>query len=355
MRRLFRLLRMVGIAFAVLVAAAAVPVLYVETQCFGPPEPAVAAREPILPPEHRRALVDTFLTYPEWSIVHAYEDLAVVSRRDGEGAFAYRAAIAGYWGNLCALARTASARGEVSGEIKAMLYIIGVSVSAELGLKGLYETTLGALFRPSAPPFPAEDQLAWEMGDAYAAFLQQTPWYAFPFGEYLGKLWALPFGSVAPARALERRLALSLEWGGKAVYAKAMAAAAGLAPASLTIRSVLSGIEPMPEATIIDKRPDGSVIVETPRYRAFTAFLLHQMGKGHRVLEIAGQTEILVTVLVPPSWQAPPGLPPALVAVPVQARPGWQRLGYFVRLDALPALNAALARAGGQFEHAYDY
>lgn len=355
MRRLFRLLRMVGIALAVLVAAAAVPVLYVETQCFGPPGPAAAAREPILPPEHRRALVDTFLTYPEWSIVHAYEDLAVVSRRDGEGAFAYRAAIAGYWGNLCALARTASARGEVSGDIKAMLYIIGVSVSAELGVKGLYETTIGALFRPSAAPFPAEDLLAWQMADTYAAFLQQTPWYAFPFADYLGKLWALPWQGTATARSVERRLALSLEWGGKAIYARLMAAAAGLSPASLTIRSVLSGVEPTAEMIIVERRPDGSVIVETPRYRAFTAFLLHQMGKGHRILEIAGQTEILVTVLAPPSWQAPPGLPPALVTVPLQARPGWQRLGYFVGLDALPALNAALGRAGGQFEHAYDY
>ncbi|MCZ8183705.1 MAG: hypothetical protein O9322_12105 [Beijerinckiaceae bacterium] len=355
MRRLFRLLRFLGLMTVSLAMAAAAPILYVETQCFGPLQPAPAKRDSILTPEHHRALIDTLLTYPEWSIVHAYEDLAIVSRRDGEGAFAYRAAIAGYWRNLCTLARTASSRGSVSSDMKAMLYVIGVSVSAELGLKGLYETTLGALFRPSAPPFPMEDQLAWQMGDAYAAFLQQTPWYAFPFGEYLGRLWSLPWQGTALARSLERRFALSLEWGGKALYAKAMAAAAGLSPASLTIRSVLSGMDPTGEARIIGKRPDGSVIVETPRYRAFTAFLLHQIASGHRVIEIAGQTEILVTVLVPGGWQTPQNLPPALIAVPLQASPGWQRLGFLVGLEALPGLKTALDSAGGRFEHAYDY
>jgi hypothetical protein len=175
MRRLFRLLRNLGLLVVLLAVAATAPILYVETQCFGPADPAPPKRETILAPDHHRALVDTFLTYPEWSIVHAYEDLAAVSRREGEGAFAYRAAIGRYWGNLCSLARTASSRGPISTDIKAMLYIIGVSFSAELALKGAYETTIGALFRPSAAPFPAEDLLAWQMGDAYAAFLQQTP------------------------------------------------------------------------------------------------------------------------------------------------------------------------------------
>lgn len=355
MRRLFRLLRNLGLVVVLLAIAAAAPILYVETQCFGPANPAPPIRGSALAPEHHRALVDTFLTYPEWSIVHAYEDLAAVSRRNGEGAFAYREAIGDYWSNLCSLARTASSRGTVSSDIKAMLYIIGVSFSAELGVKGLYETTIGALFRPSAAPFPAEDLLAWQMADTYAAFLQQTPWYAFPFADYLGKLWALPWQGTAPARSVERRLALSLEWGGKALYARLMAAAAGLSPASLTIRSVLSGVEPTGELTIVERRPDGSVIVETPRYRAFTAFLLNQIGRGHRILEIAGQTEIFVTVLVPGSWKTPQTLPPALITAPLQARQGWLRLGYFVPLKTLPVLKAELDRAGGIVEHAYDY
>ncbi len=165
----------------------------------------------------------------------------------------------------------------------------------------------------------------------------------------------MPWNGPAPARSVERRLALSLEWGGKALYARLMAAAAGLAPADLTIRSVLSGVDPTGDMTLIERRPDGSVIVETPRYRAFTVFLLHQLGRGHRILEIAGQSEIFVTVLVPESWKTPPTLPPALITAPLQARPGWLRLGYFVRLETLPALKAELDRAGGTFEHAYDY
>jgi len=43
------------------------------------------------------------------------------------------------------------------------------------------------------------------------------------------------------------------------------------------------------------------------------------------------------------------------IVVPVQARPGFMRRGYSVRLEGLPAFVRALKQSGGAFEHAYDY
>ena len=57
-----------------------------------------------------------------------------------------------------------------------MLYTIGLSFAAEMGLKGLYELTIGrftAWFR--GPKRTPEDEFALAVAEDYAAFLRQTP------------------------------------------------------------------------------------------------------------------------------------------------------------------------------------
>ena len=76
----------------------------------GQPAEGAAELRPILPPEHRRNLVDTYLTYPEWSIVHAYEDFAGVRRSAANPGSATVDSIRGYWRNLCGCPAIASAR-----------------------------------------------------------------------------------------------------------------------------------------------------------------------------------------------------------------------------------------------------
>ena len=136
-----------------------------------------------LEPAHRREEINSYLTYPEWSIVHAYEDLAGVMRQGSESDFAYFASIASYWSSLCNITRLASSRGTISLDYKVMLYTIGLSFAAEMGLKGLYELTIGrftAWFR--GPKRTPEDEFALAVAEDYAAFLRQTPWYEYPFG-----------------------------------------------------------------------------------------------------------------------------------------------------------------------------
>ncbi len=135
----------IGVAALLLGLVAAVPIARNETTCMRPRAADAAPYQPLLPPESRRNGVDTFLTYPEWSIVHAYEDLAGVTRQRGEEHFGYWRAIRSYWSSLCSLSRIASSRGEIALDMKAMLYIIGVSFSGEMAVKGLYETSIGRL------------------------------------------------------------------------------------------------------------------------------------------------------------------------------------------------------------------
>ncbi|MCZ8271589.1 MAG: hypothetical protein O9306_13755 [Beijerinckiaceae bacterium] len=362
MARLKRILKWIGLAMGAALIAATIPIAYVETQCFDSPPRETSSYRPILPPEERRAPADTFLTYPEWSIVHAYEDLAAVSRTSGESAFDYIGPVRRYWSSLCALAGKASAKGPVALDVKAMLYIIGVSFSAEFAVKGLYETTIGHLTATSAgSTITAEDRFAHDLADDYAAFLRQTPWYEYPFGaKLIAFWWTVPFEKAALTRSIERRIALSLEWGAKSLYARLMALAADAAPAKLTLRSIISALddsEAAPGAPIrlIERRVDGSVIIETPRYRAFTAILLQQLGKGRDIIEIAGNDHIFVTVLMPAGWAGAPTGRERVLVVPIQARAGWERHGVYVPLSELGALAREVQTAGGVFEHAYDY
>lgn len=349
----------VALAFAVLLVLSAIPVLWNETRCVGSVPANPSTYRPILPAEHRRNLVDTYLTYPEWSIVHAYEDFAGVLRRRSESGFAYLDSILGYWRNLCVVSAVASSEGTITADVRAMLYIIGISYTGEMGVKGAYETTIGRLTEWIRGPQPTpEDTFARATAERYATFLRQTPWYEFPFGETLGRFWReTPMFQGSIVRSLERRFALSAEYGVKAVYARLMAQAAALAPATLTIRSIIDRFDDQDaegDITLIERRPDGSVVIETPRYRAFTDVILRLAAREISFIEIAGNEEILVTLLTDGDIAGFPARH-KLFQTRLQARPGWTRLGIVVSVRELGAIVRASQRPGAEFEHAYDY
>src|SRR5690606_24305041 len=124
-------------ALLLLAAVLLSPIVWVETTCRG--TATADSYTPILPPEHRRAESRSLLTYPEWHIVHAYDDYARVIATGDPDDFGFFRAITGFWSALCPLNRLAAQHGGVTGETKMTIYTIGVSFTAELALKALYE------------------------------------------------------------------------------------------------------------------------------------------------------------------------------------------------------------------------
>ncbi len=122
MRRIVTWLKRAAIAVVALLLLAAIPIVWIETRCVGSLPADPSTYKPILAPEHRRNLVDTYLTYPEWSIVHAYEDFAGVLRQRGESGFGYTASILGYWRSLCSISAVASSRGTITADACDALY-----------------------------------------------------------------------------------------------------------------------------------------------------------------------------------------------------------------------------------------
>jgi hypothetical protein len=245
-----------------------------------------------------------------------------------------------------------------------MLYTIGWSFTAELALKGAYESTIGHAFeRLRGRTKTAEDEFAARDMQAYAEFLRHTPWYEYPFGWRLLAFWrSTPLRGDGLARKIERRVVFTLEYGTKAVYGALIGAASGaaLGASDLEIQTVVVGLEPgdaarEPKLRVVRELGGGRTLIRTPRYQAYTDLVVRLARRDRDVLEIAGNHRILVTVLaskdpIPPA----PGVT-ELFEAPMQSRPDRRRRGLDVSVEHLAAAIRALEAAGASIEHLYDY
>lgn len=302
LRTLWRWLRLPVFGLIVLLLVLAAPIAYVETMCTAPEEPE-AYVSIITDGEQKRVEANSFLTYPEWHIVYAYEDLASEMKTGDEYKLDYFSSVAGFWSSFCALNKMSNRHGGADFNTRSMVHTIGASFTLEMGLKALYEETLGRLFgiiRGSEKT--PQDQFALEMAHDYAEFLLQQPWYKYDFETAVDKLWAQPVGTPSAIRGWERRLALGGEWKAKAAYADVIAEAVKAAgEAKLTIRSVVGGLShdalsAIDGITIIEELND-SFIIETPRYREFTRILQEVAAAGGSLVEIAGNDDIMLSVI----------------------------------------------------------
>ena len=333
------------------------PVAYVELACQD--DALRGAYAPLITDArlHRRE-ANTYLTYPEWHIVFAYDGLAQTLRADDEHAFGYLRSISGFWRSACVLTRAAGQHGGADWATRSMIHTIGVSFTAEMLVKAAYEDTVGRLTAWIRGPrkTPQDDVIVATAAD-YAAFLRQTPWYEYPFHDKAQALWAIPVEQRV--RGWERRLGIGLEFEAKALYARVLAGAAAAGePAPLTIRSVISGLPPadlarMGGVTVIARRA-GGVEIETPRYAAFTRILAEVSRRGGAVREIAGNDEIMASVTVREGTRLDPRFGTVLLRLKRDGRPG-DRLLLNVRMQDLGALLTAHPVGDPGVEHLFDY
>jgi hypothetical protein len=127
---------------------------------------------------------------------------------------------------------------------------------------------------------------------------------------------------------------------------------------ALRIRSVVSGLDATDlkadgRISVVRQLPNGASVIETPRYRAFTEILVGLAARGRDVVEIAGNDDVLVTILAHEGRAEEFGR--QLFAVPVQSRAGWRRIGLNVKVQALAAEMRRLRDSGIELEHVYDY
>jgi len=347
-------------AGGLLLAAALAPILTIETSCRSPIEGLeTTGYAPLIrDAAWRREESRTWLTYPEWHIVYSAETFAQHLRHAPPSGYHYLRDIRGFWSGYCAMNQAAGGRAGVDARV--MLYTIGLSYSAELLVKALYENTLGRVSEWLGGWHSADDRYAMQVQQRYGAFMHETPWYEFPFGKAFSGLWRTnePHEKF---RHWERRFALSAEYGVKIGYAQLIgwASGASLGRDERTLRFVARGTSRA--ITGIDPRlkPVGTIgkdmiVVEAPRYAQFTELLEKMAASGTQLVEISGNDDIFVTLLLPPRVEVPgPGT--HLLTIPVDDPPGWRRIALSTKVPDLLGVLRATHQEGGRVEHVYDY
>ena len=353
-RRLFK-----WAAVSVLVALLLLlcPIAYVELGCRA--RPGVQGYRPVITdPAFQRTETNTYLTYPEWHIVFAYDGLAQTLKSGDEHSFDYVRSVAGFWGSTCALMRIAREQGGAEPDTRVMIHTIGASFTVEMLAKAAYEETIGRLTAWwRGPRKTPQDAVVAAMASDYAAFLRQTPWYRYPFHQKARELWAAPIEQSV--RGWERRLGIGLEFETKRVYATVLGAAvAATGQADQTIRSVVTGIDAaalarIPGVKTIARRPAG-IEIETPRYDLFTRILVEIARQGGAIREIAGNDDIMVSMTVPEGTAGTIRHGTVLVIIKRDAVPGERLLVRIGMADLATFLNAYPLGDPG-LEHVFDY
>lgn len=347
---------------AVAIAAIAAPMAYIEIGCRSPMSGLVQGDyRSLLSESDRRPEARTWLTYPEWHIVYSADSLGRhLAAGRPPSSYPYGTDIAAFWSSFCALNGVTREKGD-AGDAKIMIYTIGISYTAELAIKAAYERTIGRFAEWFSGWTSADDRHAARTQQAYGAFMHETPWYRFPFGEALAEEWRTEEADLL-FRHWERRFALTAEYGVKAGYASLIdrASGAALGRDALTIRFVARAT---PQALLaIDSRlkpvrtlPGGLVEVEAPRYAQFSALLAKLAASPVTLVEIAGNDDIFLTAALPRARVSGLGNTGLLLSMPLGERPGWRRIGVSTKVAALLPTMRRIEAAGGTIEHVYDY
>jgi hypothetical protein len=347
-------------AGGLLLVAALTPILTIETMCRAPIEGLdTTGYQPLITePAWQRDESRTWLTYPEWHIVYSAESFGQwLQRGNPPSGYHYLRDIRGFWSGYCAMNQAAAGRADTDARV--MLYTIGLSYSAELLAKAFYENTLGRIGELGGWN-SADDRYAAEIQQRYGAFMHETPWYEFPFGQAFSGLWK----TNAPDhkfRHWERRLALSGEYGVKTGYAKLIgwASGASLGRDERSLHFVVRGDGKAitavdPRFRVVGPAGNGLTLVEAPRYEQFTDLLSKLARTPIELVEISGNDDIYVTLLLPPGAAIPgPGV--HILTATMDDPAGWRRIGLSTKVPELLRIMNLTRESGGRVEHVYDY
>ena len=242
-----------------------------------------------------------------------------------------------------------------------MLAVIGTSASVENLLKGLYEGSIGRVTEWVATTDTDEDRYAAAVAADYAHFMHAVPWYDYPFGHAFRALWAnTSLRGPHPLRKWERKFALSLEYGVKAIYGSLI---------RLGSKSVYGDedewiaawVDRLPTDAFADARirltttlADGSALVSIKRYEPFTAVVSTLTAQGARFRDVAGNRRMVITAIgsSAPAFDSEDAR--VLFAIE-QLTSRNQRFVIEARVDAIGGVLDAVTRAGLTLEHLYDY
>ena len=304
----------------------------------------------------------TFLTLPAWYVVYSAEEYAGFVKSHAPSRFPYFAAIGQYWRYYASSCGGTKRIYPFDARAHLILGLTGLGFTVDNTVKGAYENTVGVVTESIGFYHTEEDVFARKTARQYAEFTHTAPWYDFPFAGRLGALWKeTPTWGLDVVRKWERRFALSAEYSLMATYAGIIRLG------TRTVRQpedpiIHAWIEGAPERVFDDDRirkikavGDRSYIVTLPRHEAFTPVVMELVKHGVRFRELAGNDEILLTVIAPSALDLQLQRGEVVLREPLLTNPGATRIAVKAPVEALHTVVGELASRGVTIERLYDY
>lgn len=318
--------------------------------------------ESVIEMEERRGVEQTFLTFPEWYLVHSPAEFAREIATKPTHEFPFVAHIGQLWSSYGSVVREQVRETyPINAGYHVMIAVIGSSTTLEYSMRWIYENTLGRIsWALSSEQHTAEEQFAAVVAQDYVNFIRQQPWYLFDFTEKLKSLWTtVPAYDTNLLRKWERRYALTTEYLVKAIYGKIIEKATRTAytPAVATTRVQVDHFTSevqIENVKLVRQLADGTAVIDMPRYFDFRLAATALATKNIHLLDIAGnQSVILVSAWVNTDfadrrWRV-------LFKQDLITQPGKKRVALVVPVRELSNFLNLAPSNGISVEHIYDY
>ena len=313
---------------------------------------------------YKKGEEQTFLTLPEWYLVFNPNEYAdFLERGNNPSDFPFFSSIDEYWSLYDKVNVLTDDLYPANFEYQVMLWVIGVSTTAEFVAKGAYESTIGRFTRWTASADTPEDLLIQEAHRAYGNLIFVEPWYKFPFWDYVGRVWGdTPFFGANFIRKLERKLIFTAEFGFKAAYAKIIgfgAQTAYEASDGLVTMHIIADADSLvhidPRIRVLRDFGEGDLVVTLPRWGGFTEIMPKLAAAGAEFVEISGNDEILITTVEDQEVKIGPDNARFLFNSMIISPANKKRSVYVVRIEDLSRALNSLERNNIELEHVFDF
>lgn len=262
--------------------------------------------------EFQRPFKQTYLTAPEWQNVRAAQRYGDFVENQPATKYPYFKEIAGFWkvyGKSWGAAQKESSFQDVAlSEYNFMNLFVGTTMTLEYGIKGVIALPF-SLFPQGSSQKSSADLERIRSLKAYGEFIENTPFYKYPYFKDIGTYWRV-YGSQkktakSVVKGFVKGIAMTGEYTLKGLISAPMAlvyGSEGLKEAEvihLLIKDKDNLIESIdPSIVVVDSCPDTHMKhIQCPRYMRFTELMVKiSREPSIECVNIAGHDKIQVDV-----------------------------------------------------------
>jgi len=319
-------------------------------------------KNPKTPKEHIRPGDQTFLTFPEWFLVHSPREEGEYLLTRTSSSFPFVGHLEQLWKSYSIVYKQIKNQYEFNYGYHVMILVISVSTTVEYGFKSIYENTIGRVTDTEArEEMTDEDTFQAKVVNDYVKFIMQTPWYEFNFHTPLIQLWTeIPFFGNNFIRKIERKFFLTTDLGIKAIYGWLIKKATKAAYEDPILGTVVI-VDNLPtkmidSIQILEDKKDYYILL-LPRYADFNPAINYLASDDINFLEIAGNSSaILLTLLTDVEWKLDSNSDYKVIfSQPILTKPNQKRVAICVPVTKLSSLLRKLQKEKIYIEHIYDY